>query len=383
MSVATVEAKPISERKMAANRANAQKSTGPRTAEGKARVSQNAVIHGLRSEMIVLPNEDPAEFEAMRDGFFEDWKPPTETRRVLVERVAAGAWRLRRCVKLERDRIAEQVQEAVAAYDARVKARMDEGVRLLPIQPARAIEIFHAEHAGVFGLTRLWKALGLVAADPKAWNEPFHHIRLLNLYGQPGDADANSADLGPAAMLSWRLFVWNRPELGDCDEPIANDTEAAEVAEDLAAIIAWKVGKLEIDLTQFPDPQLVREQIADAASFDVSREGIALQRYEGQLDRAFRSNLNQLIKLTQTGIDLTEDAPSPTDAPNKPTEPVVAHAPNKPTEPVAVVAHAPNKPTEPVAVVSETPNKPTDHTPSDPSNLPPMTASELFLMRGY
>ena len=43
-----------SEAQIQANRANAQKSTGPRTAEGKATVAQNAVKHGLRAEQMVI-----------------------------------------------------------------------------------------------------------------------------------------------------------------------------------------------------------------------------------------------------------------------------------------------------------------------------------------
>jgi hypothetical protein len=39
-----------------ANRANAQKSTGPRTAEGKAKVAQNAVQHGLLAQRTIVPN---------------------------------------------------------------------------------------------------------------------------------------------------------------------------------------------------------------------------------------------------------------------------------------------------------------------------------------
>jgi hypothetical protein len=44
---------------IAANRANAQKSTGPRTAEGKAASRLNALKHGLDAESLIIPGEDP------------------------------------------------------------------------------------------------------------------------------------------------------------------------------------------------------------------------------------------------------------------------------------------------------------------------------------
>src|SRR5436309_10526994 len=55
-----------SELKIEANRQNAQHSTGPSTPEGRAAVRLNGLKHGLCAETIVVPGEDPAEFEAMR-----------------------------------------------------------------------------------------------------------------------------------------------------------------------------------------------------------------------------------------------------------------------------------------------------------------------------
>ena len=52
-----------SQAKIQANRRNAEKSTGPKTEEGKAVVSRNAVTHGLTSRYDVLSCEDPAEYE--------------------------------------------------------------------------------------------------------------------------------------------------------------------------------------------------------------------------------------------------------------------------------------------------------------------------------
>ena len=53
---------PISRRKLRANRRNAEKSTGPRTPEGKARASRNATTHGVFCRDVVVPGEDRAGF---------------------------------------------------------------------------------------------------------------------------------------------------------------------------------------------------------------------------------------------------------------------------------------------------------------------------------
>ena len=53
--------------KVEANRRNARKSTGPRTLVGKARSSKNAVRHGLLSRDVLLPDEDPEQFDTFRD----------------------------------------------------------------------------------------------------------------------------------------------------------------------------------------------------------------------------------------------------------------------------------------------------------------------------
>ena len=66
------------------------------------------------------------------------------------------------------------------------------------------------------------------------------------------------------------------------------------------------IGRLTLK-TGFPDPELIREQIIDTASFAAWKEGIPLQRYEGQIERSFRSNLKELLNLVKTGLDRVED----------------------------------------------------------------------------
>jgi hypothetical protein len=84
-----------------ANRNNAKKSTGPRTEEGKARVAQNALKHGLLAGDAVLPGEDPAEFEAQLAALEADIQPVGALERELVRQIADAQWRMRRLSRLE------------------------------------------------------------------------------------------------------------------------------------------------------------------------------------------------------------------------------------------------------------------------------------------
>ena len=81
---------------VAANRLNAQKSTGPRTAEGKAAVTQNAVQHGLRAQAVVLPGEDGQEYARYRGHMKEQLQPADIQEIELAERIVGLSWRLRR-----------------------------------------------------------------------------------------------------------------------------------------------------------------------------------------------------------------------------------------------------------------------------------------------
>ena len=60
---------------VAANVANAQHSTGPRTEEGKQTSSRNALKHGLTASTVLIPGEDPAAYAAFKNDLTADWKP--------------------------------------------------------------------------------------------------------------------------------------------------------------------------------------------------------------------------------------------------------------------------------------------------------------------
>ena len=79
-----------------ANRQNAQKSTGPKTPEGKAAVSKNSTKHGLLSHKDVISSESQEEFDLHRDQFLEELAPATPMESFLADRIVSLTWRLKR-----------------------------------------------------------------------------------------------------------------------------------------------------------------------------------------------------------------------------------------------------------------------------------------------
>ena len=91
----------MSKAKSAASRANGAKSRGPVTPEGKAASARNSLRHGLTSRAVVLPGEDPEDFDALRDAYAEQFQPATQLEMDLVEAMAVARFRLRRVAIIE------------------------------------------------------------------------------------------------------------------------------------------------------------------------------------------------------------------------------------------------------------------------------------------
>jgi hypothetical protein len=102
-------AAPVSHARAEASRRNGRMSRGPKTTEGKARSSQNALRHGLcAAKHVVLPDEDAAEFQALEAALTLELAPLGAVQAVLAQRIAAGAWRLMRADRLEAEVLAER-----------------------------------------------------------------------------------------------------------------------------------------------------------------------------------------------------------------------------------------------------------------------------------
>jgi len=103
------DTQPTSQRKIEANRRNARKSTGPKTAEGKHTVSRNALKHGIFSKNLLTCDadgrEDPRDYLQMHAALCEHYRPEGDIEKLLLDRIAALTWRLSRVLRCERGQI--------------------------------------------------------------------------------------------------------------------------------------------------------------------------------------------------------------------------------------------------------------------------------------
>jgi hypothetical protein len=112
----------VSAQKVRANRANAKRSTGPKSAAGKAKAKQNAIAHGLRSILPVIAGESAKDWNAHLAGIVESLAPVGTLEIDLAGRVALMTWRLRRVVGSETAAISAGINSATA----KVRGERDE-----------------------------------------------------------------------------------------------------------------------------------------------------------------------------------------------------------------------------------------------------------------
>lgn len=298
-----------------ANRSNAQNATGPKSKAGKDRTRFNGLKHGLRAEQVVLPHEDPAAFEAERQAWFDDWKPTTHTRAILVERAAVAAWRLRRSARAEAARLHDLADDAARDFDRVVADEIhlllddldrhrhrDRHRRDDLVEPMDIVGRLRETAEGVDVLARRWEQLGAALAEgPSAWDRE-RHERMLGLLGWRVDDD-------PAAMCdrtrdSARLAASNRKR-GRKPAPL-DPAEAEGIVAGLRAGVAEHLAELAEARAALPAEPPERRRAVEAACLDASKEGQLLHRYEMAHERSLRGSIKQLSDLAKSGADEAE-----------------------------------------------------------------------------
>ena len=124
----------------AINKANAQKSTGPRTEAGKQRSSLNALRHGLTGQTVVLPTEDHSAYQRHSQSFLDEYQPKEATETQLVQSLIDTSWRMNRAAAVETNLFSLGITE----MEDRIRANHPEA------EAALAMALAFREHTSAF-----------------------------------------------------------------------------------------------------------------------------------------------------------------------------------------------------------------------------------------
>ncbi len=110
-----VKSPDLSAAKLAANRANAAKSTGPITQQGKERGRLSNFRHGLYvlspRDVLIALGENPMEFESYERALVERWQPSDAFQTALVLRIASNSWRLDRARRVQESTTVRELEK--------------------------------------------------------------------------------------------------------------------------------------------------------------------------------------------------------------------------------------------------------------------------------
>ena len=173
---------PCSDAQRDANRKNAQKSTGPKTAEGKVRSRANSYKHGLTGDGIVLDHEDKDEIRRRADALITDMAPRNELALAHVVRVAFLLTRLDRAALHEAKMIGRAMRNAVDEFDDKRLAEVEKAYSWLAGDPATNARRLRNSPEGIDMIIRSLEALQADLNRPNGaiWSfEHCHHFHSL------------------------------------------------------------------------------------------------------------------------------------------------------------------------------------------------------------
>ncbi len=181
--------------RLEANRLNAQKSTGPRTPEGKARSRANGLKHGLCSSVVV------AEDLELVSGRISDWyftlKPQNDYHMWLVEKIAVCSIRIDRAERMERRYRDRRSLKAELDWEDDRRLEVENLGAKIGLRPAQIVEELRRSPVGCDWLISRWSMLAH-AADSKAWT-PDQTTLAFNLLGTPYEFPRSGQRSGPEA----------------------------------------------------------------------------------------------------------------------------------------------------------------------------------------
>jgi hypothetical protein len=350
-----------------ANRANAKKSCGPKTDEGKARSRMNALKHGLSSadSPLVLPHEDPADLVAKIQQWIDDYQPQNAVERELVVRAARISWSLDRAERYETALLAKQVRKAMLRSRAKRMERVCDygrklfymaGKRLLPgsgpawaDDPSAFVARLEETPEGARWLLDRWIEMRCLIISNENWTflDQFRFVRLL---GKQPLAAIDDPELNEI-FLAWETieekwgtrFWFQMQDLTPYEDPafsawrvwreIVPRPESPEAAvAHLRSIADREIERLQelvADLDEIEGDDAL--ELAERASFATSDAAERLRRFQTARTRELLRTIDLLAKLRKAEAQAqAQAAKAEKKATKEPNPPAPKPAPKKP-----------------------------------------------------
>jgi hypothetical protein len=386
----------VSAARLAANRRNAAKSTGPRTERGKETSSLNAVKHGVRAKTPVLADEDPQVLEDRRAAWDACLLPGNDVERRLVDDAVFCTWQQDRARRAQAARINANIissdgvvpgqtegQDVNALgrrlfkdrlgpltfypstpkrYDfARSPSTSFAGGEVDPDEPADLILSLQSTLIGCEWLLAEWARLRAVLNQGQPWlsSDKLKAVRLLGK--QPFDALddravalvflASSKLKGEKRPWYWEISTEmaeteikefrNQAAIRQLDSMMPGD--AAEAREVLAGIIERATERLTLKAEAHRARAIAIAALApDILAFDDSHEGELLRRYDLASGRGLSRSLEELRKHRRS-LSLPSDVNGPLSVEIRENE--ATPEPGPPNEATGQHSNSPNEPT--------------------------------------
>jgi hypothetical protein len=296
---------PSSPARILANQANAQRSTGPKTLEGKAASRQNGFKHGLSGQGIVLPEEDADEVERRHQALQAELAPKSAMGQILVLQLATLSVKMERAAKQESAALASRVRHASEAFDDERFEQAEQLFATLADDPRRVLRKLRKSPEGV---DRLLEAWGDLRRDLTRESRPCWAMEDLKLAGA-------LLGLRPIDVAGSRLEALARANWGDVhgladSEKFGPDQAQAGKAWARARLLErvdQAIAELQAHRASLDFDTIAKDraEAGDRALFDPSREATLARRYESEARRAFFKSLKEFREAEAAEIEST------------------------------------------------------------------------------